>query len=69
MYLFLLQDSYSRAIEILRTHQKEHKLLSEALVKHESLNEEEVKTVIEGKLLPDVPLMRKIKEGVSEKKK
>lgn len=36
------QDSYERAKSILNIHQKEHKLLAEALLKYETLDAEDV---------------------------
>lgn len=45
----LLQESYDRAKNILKNHPNELKLLSEALLKYETLDAEDVKRVIEGK--------------------
>lgn len=45
----LLQESYDRAKVVLKTHQNELKLLSDALLKYETLDAEDVKRVIEGK--------------------
>ncbi|XP_011305303.1 ATP-dependent zinc metalloprotease YME1L1 isoform X3 [Fopius arisanus] len=45
----LLQESYDRAKNILKTHAKEHKLLAEALLKYETLDVEDIKAVINGK--------------------
>lgn len=44
----ILDDSYERAKSILVKHAKEHKLLAEALIKHESLDMEQVKIIIAG---------------------
>jgi len=46
----LLQESYERAKNILKTFNREHKLIAEALVKYETLDAEEVKEVLEGRL-------------------
>merc|ERR1712062_292605 len=43
----LLNDSYKRAMNILVTHKKELHLLSEALMKYETLDAEDVRTIIE----------------------
>lgn len=45
----LLQESYERAKSILRIHQKEHKLLAEALLKYETLDAEDIKSIMAGK--------------------
>lgn len=45
----LLHESYERAKAILKTHQKEHKLLAEALLKYETLDAEDVKQLLCGK--------------------
>ncbi|XP_063985818.1 ATP-dependent zinc metalloprotease YME1L isoform X2 [Diachasmimorpha longicaudata] len=45
----LLQESYDRAKNILKTHAREHKLLAEALLKYETLDVEDIKAVINGK--------------------
>ncbi|XP_031778497.1 ATP-dependent zinc metalloprotease YME1L isoform X2 [Nasonia vitripennis] len=47
----LLQESYDRAKAILKNHSKEHKLLAEALLKYETLDAEDVKTLVSGKKL------------------
>jgi ATP-dependent metalloprotease len=47
----LLQESYERAKAILKNHSKEHKLLAEALLKYETLDAEDVKTLLSGKKL------------------
>ncbi|KAK3591379.1 hypothetical protein CHS0354_005294 [Potamilus streckersoni] len=47
----LLQESYERAKQLLKTHSKEHKLLAKALMKYETLSKEEVQTLFDqGKL-------------------
>merc|ERR1711997_977992 len=48
----LLNDSYKRAMNILVTHKKELHLLSEALMKYETLDAEDVKTIIEQRRPP-----------------
>ncbi|KAK2579787.1 hypothetical protein KPH14_012180 [Odynerus spinipes] len=55
----LLQESYERAKNILKTHAKEHKQLGDALLEYETLDSEEIKAVINGK---------KIRSGTSNKK-
>jgi len=42
----LLQESYDRAIAILKEHQHEHHMLAEALLKYETLDAEDVKTIL-----------------------
>ncbi|KAG7209772.1 hypothetical protein KM043_011393 [Ampulex compressa] len=46
----LIHESYERAKAILQTHAKEHKLLAEALLKYETLNAEDVKAILNGKM-------------------
>merc|ERR1719266_809704 len=48
----LLNDSYKRAMNILVTHKKELHLLSEALLKYETLDADDVKTIIEQRRPP-----------------
>ncbi|XP_077524849.1 ATP-dependent zinc metalloprotease YME1L isoform X4 [Amblyomma americanum] len=50
----LLHESYERAKAILKTHQKEHKLLAEALLKYETLDAEDVKQLLSGKDLSQI---------------
>ncbi|XP_076288668.1 ATP-dependent zinc metalloprotease YME1L isoform X1 [Lasioglossum baleicum] len=45
----LLQESYDRAVQILKTHAKEHKKLAEALLKYETLDAEDIKAIATGK--------------------
>ncbi|XP_059470518.1 ATP-dependent zinc metalloprotease YME1L [Neocloeon triangulifer] len=45
----ILQDSYERAKAILKSHQKEHHLLAEALMRYETLDAEDVKAIMSGK--------------------
>jgi len=47
----LLQESYERAKTILKTHQAEHKSLAQALIKHETLAYDDIKVLVEGKVL------------------
>lgn len=47
------QESYERARTILRTHQKEHKMLAECLMKYETLDAEDIKAIMTGKVDPD----------------
>ncbi|XP_046682920.1 ATP-dependent zinc metalloprotease YME1L-like isoform X2 [Homalodisca vitripennis] len=53
----ILQESYERAKTILKTHQKEHKMLAEALLKYETLDAEDIKAIMSGKKEPekDIP--------------
>ncbi|KAJ3143093.1 hypothetical protein HK100_011392 [Physocladia obscura] len=44
----LLEESYSRAIGILTTHKEELHRLASALVEYETLDSEEIKTVVKG---------------------
>merc|ERR1712045_65551 len=48
----LLNESYKRAMNILVTHKKELHLLAEALLKYETLDAADVKTIIEQKKPP-----------------
>lgn len=50
MIFVWFQESYDRAKNILKIHAKEHKLLAEALLKYETLDVEDIKAVINGKL-------------------
>jgi len=47
----ILNESYERARQTLKTHKKELDLLAEALLKHETLDLEQIKKVINGKPL------------------
>ena len=51
----LLNEGYKRAMNILKNHRKELDLLADALIKHETLDAIEVKTVIEGRPLKKAP--------------
>ncbi|XP_077524847.1 ATP-dependent zinc metalloprotease YME1L isoform X2 [Amblyomma americanum] len=62
----LLHESYERAKAILKTHQKEHKLLAEALLKYETLDAEDVKQLLSGK---DLSQIRKSAQNVWDIKK
>ncbi|KAK9883951.1 hypothetical protein WA026_004889 [Henosepilachna vigintioctopunctata] len=46
----LLSESYERAKQILKTHSKEHKALSEALIKYETLDAEDIKAIMTDKM-------------------
>lgn len=48
---FLFQESYERAKQILKSHSHEHKQLAKALMDFETLDKDEIKTVIEGRKL------------------
>lgn len=45
----IIQESYERAKNILKKHAKEHKILAEALLKHETLNSDDVKAILNEK--------------------
>jgi len=45
----LLSESYERAKAILKNHAKEHKMLAEALIKYETLDAEDIKSLMAGK--------------------
>ncbi|KAF8359355.1 ymel-1 [Pristionchus pacificus] len=47
----VLIESYRRAKEILVKHKKEHALLAEALLEHETLSADDIKAVVSGKSL------------------
>lgn len=53
---FLFQESYERAKLILKNHQKEHKLLAEALLKYETLDADDIKAIMSGKKEPEKDL-------------
>jgi len=42
----LLEESYNRALTILKDHQHEVHMLAEALLKYETLDAEDVKTIL-----------------------
>lgn len=44
----IMTESYERAMSILKTHSKEHKALAEALIKYETLDAEDVKSILNG---------------------
>ncbi|XP_041372090.1 ATP-dependent zinc metalloprotease YME1L-like [Gigantopelta aegis] len=48
----MLQESYERARKILQNHSSEHRALAQALMEYETLNKQEIATIIEGKKLP-----------------
>merc|ERR1711997_391454 len=51
----LLNESYKRSMNILVTHKKELHLLAEALLKYETLDAADVKTIIEQMKPPPPP--------------
>jgi len=53
-----LDESYKRAMNILKTHRKELDLLAEALLNYETLDGDEVKTIIEGKPIKKKKIVR-----------
>lgn len=46
---YKFKESYDRAKSILNVHQKEHKLLAEALLKYETLDAEDIKALLSKK--------------------
>lgn len=44
----IMMDSYERAKTILKTHAKEHKALAEALLKYETLDADDIKSILTG---------------------
>ena len=48
----ILNDSYQRAKNILKTHAKEHKALAEALLKYETLDADDIKAILGGEKMP-----------------
>lgn len=47
-----MTESYERAKSILKTHSKEHKALAEALLKYETLDAEDIKSILTGAKKP-----------------
>ncbi|XP_076062132.1 ATP-dependent zinc metalloprotease YME1L [Oratosquilla oratoria] len=45
----LLSESYQRAVNILKKHTKEHRALAEALMKYETLDADDIKTILDGR--------------------
>lgn len=43
-----MTESYDRAKSILKTHAREHKALAEALLKYETLDAEDIKSILTG---------------------
>lgn len=43
-----MTESYDRAKSILKTHAKEHKALAEALLKYETLDADDIKSILSG---------------------
>ncbi|KAL5009659.1 hypothetical protein ScPMuIL_011964 [Solemya velum] len=50
----ILQESYDRAKNLIKTHLTEHRALAQCLMKHETLNKEEITGVIEGRGLKKI---------------
>lgn len=48
-----LQGAYNRATQLLKTHKEELHRLARALMEHETLNLDEIRTVIKGMSLED----------------
>uniref|UniRef100_A0A8D9A4E9 ATP-dependent zinc metalloprotease YME1 homolog n=1 Tax=Cacopsylla melanoneura TaxID=428564 RepID=A0A8D9A4E9_9HEMI len=48
----ILQESYDRAKAILKAHSKEHKLLAEALLKYETLDIDDIKSILNNSEVP-----------------
>lgn len=55
-----LDESYKRAMNILKTHRKELDLLAEALLNYETLDGDEVKIIIEGKPIKKKKIVRQL---------
>jgi len=53
----ILNDSYKRATNILKTHRRELDLLSEALLQYETLDADDIRTIVEYKQPPSKPSM------------
>jgi len=53
-----LDESYKRAMNVLKTHRKELDLLAEALLNYETLDGDEVQTIIEGKPIKKKKIVR-----------
>jgi len=53
----IMQESYERAKAILKNHQKEHKMLAEALLKYETLDADDIKAIMSGKKDPEKELV------------
>lgn len=49
-----MTESYERAKSILKTHAKEHKALAEALLKYETLDADDIKSILTGDKKTDV---------------
>lgn len=45
------QESYERAVQLLKTHSVEHRRLAEALLKHETLTADEIRLAVAGKTI------------------
>ena len=45
----MFQESYDRAKNILKTHSTEHKALALALMKYETLDKDDITSIVEGK--------------------
>ncbi|XP_014786919.1 ATP-dependent zinc metalloprotease YME1L isoform X2 [Octopus bimaculoides] len=46
----ILQESYDRARHIMKTHSTEHKAIAQALMKYETLDSDDVKAIVDGKV-------------------
>lgn len=44
----IMTESYDRAKSILKIHAKEHRALAEALLKYETLDAEDIKSILTG---------------------
>ena len=52
--LLFFQESYERAKVILKTHSSEHKALAQALMKYETLDKDDITSIVEGKKFNNV---------------
>lgn len=46
----ILQESYERARQIVKNHSTEHKALAQALMKYETLDSDDIKAIVDGKV-------------------
>ncbi|GAB1610235.1 hypothetical protein Ahia01_001414900 [Argonauta hians] len=46
----ILQESYERARHIMKIHSTEHKAIAQALMKYETLDSDDVKAIVDGKV-------------------
>lgn len=49
-FFFFFQESYERARQIVKNHSTEHKALAQALMKYETLDSDDIKAIVDGKV-------------------